>query len=152
MTDQMAAETNDADLRGSPLVPPVGVSSTESATKCRESVELVTSASAATDDTSNTVKVDVASSLRVLSESPSNSSNSQSSRAIGECHVRDDTKLLRRGPWWMNKFTWCLFVATGLWLAVTIVHAWALAVTNGPLTKLIPISESATINCSSNSL
>ena len=116
----MGAKTNDADIQSYPVAFPVNVSSMERANKSTESIP------------------------RVQPPKEPVSSNFQTSGTITECRVRDDTKSLKR-PWWMSRMTWCLFVGTGLWLALTIVFAWALATTSGPLVKFIPSSESTTI-------
>jgi hypothetical protein len=47
----------------------------------------------------------------------------------------------------LNFWTWVLALIAGVWLAATIVYSWAVSVTTGPLTKLVPhnISQSLTV-------
>jgi len=46
----------------------------------------------------------------------------------------------------INAGTWTLALVTGLSLTLTIVYAWAVSVTSGPLTNLVPPSPSKSLN------
>jgi hypothetical protein len=45
----------------------------------------------------------------------------------------------------LNFWTWVLALIAGIWLAATLVYAWAVSVTTGPLTKLVPHSVSRSL-------
>ena len=60
-------------------------------------------------------------------------------------HPMADAKPLR-SPLLLDLQTWLFALFTGAWLFMTIVYAWAVSMTTGPLTKLVPPSETTSLN------